>query len=97
MGTLLLKEMHVMGLLDDLLGPLVTLTPQQKRDLEKKTQVLCIEQGRVARRAGLPKDHFSGRFKDNDMAIDWSNGWRWEDEAIRERERARKPSGRRKD
>ncbi len=84
-----------MGLLDQLM-PAWMLRPEQLRDLAKKTQRMAVEEGRIARRMGLPRDHITGRFVDNNMTIDWHNGWRWEDEEIRERERVRKPKGRRR-
>lgn len=76
-----------MGLLDQLLGgPLVKLTPNQQKHADKETQRLVIEEGRAARRAGLPKDHFIGNIKIAELNSDWHNGWRWEDEEIKARE-----------
>lgn len=70
--------------LADLPTPAFHLDPDPKRR-ESKTRQLLVEEGRVARRGGMPKDWVNSRFKDPDMASDWQNGWRWEDEEIKAR------------
>jgi hypothetical protein len=47
----------------------------------------CFAEGRTARRCGIPLSECPP-FRVSDMAIDWCNGWRLEDEDI-----ARKRSG----
>lgn len=46
----------------------------------KETQAMLVMDGRCAYISGLPKDHCLGRIIDNDLRIDWANGWRWEQE-----------------
>ena len=68
--------------------PIVKLSPEQERSFAGKVRVEVIAEGRATRRAGLPKDYITSRIRDPDLALDWQNGWRWEDEEIKARTRA---------
>ena len=57
-------------------------TAQAKKDWDKRVQSGCIQDGRASRRAGIPISRCPA-YRDNDMVIDWRNGWRWEDEELR--------------
>lgn len=64
---------------DQLLGGLflADLIPGQRERFERAVQLDVIKEGRTAYRAGIP---YKGvpPFKDGDMEIAWSCGWRWE-------------------
>lgn len=52
----------------------------------RETRDLLVEDGRAAFRCGfLLKE--CPPFKDPDMAINWRNGWRWEKEDQKQREK----------
>lgn len=55
--------------------------PQTSERMRKETRDACIAEGRTARRLGCPKSACPP-FRIPDMAINWSLGWRWEDEDI---------------
>lgn len=57
------------------------LRPEDQKRLDRARQDRLVSEGRAARRLGFPVTNCPP-FKDNDMAIDWRNGWRWEDQAI---------------
>lgn len=66
--------------------PMVVLPGAEGKRLDdlanKEAQSRAIAQGRAARRRGLsntPPLELS-RLKYGDLALDWANGWRWEDE-----------------
>jgi hypothetical protein len=52
---------------------------QARRDWETRIRRECIRDGRASRALGIAIAACPP-FCDPDMAIDWKNGWRWEDE-----------------
>jgi hypothetical protein len=53
---------------------------------KRKLRELLVQQGRSARRAGFEVTSCPP-FRLNEMAVDWRNGWRWEDESIKRRKK----------
>lgn len=69
--------------------PIWVGTPEEAEEFNRHVRRQVIEKGRSARRAGVPRNSTLGQFRDNDMSLDWQNGWRWEDEEIMARKKKR--------
>lgn len=68
--------------------PIIELTPQQQEKLRRETWALCVQDGRAARRLGVPL-RSCPPFRDPDMQVSWRMGWHYEDKDIREAKRAK--------